>query len=107
MLYFFCISFLFCITGKRKSRRTPARGNKIKYLIVVTIPILSAIFPTIISDAAALPAATPIEREEARLTFLGNKSCSSLVHSGRVEIEKIPESIRNMRLIFTGTRKIA
>jgi len=81
--------------------------SKISIMYTVDcIPILSAILPISMPVMPASPAERPITSEEARLKFLGNKSCDMLIQSGMLEIRKKPEITNKITPTFTGVINI-
>jgi len=54
----------------------------------------------------ANPEEKPITSEDARLRFLGNRSCEILIHKGIDEIRKKPVIINKITPIFTGVLNI-
>ena len=62
----------------------------VTYLMVFTIPIISAALPIMSIVAAELPVATPMEKDVARPALRGNISWASLLHKGSVDMESSP-----------------
>ena len=68
--------------------------------------MLSAILPISMPVIPASPEESPMTIEEARLRFLGNKSCDMLMQRGILEIRKNPETINKTVPIITGVLNI-